>query len=122
MITEPRKTSPILVWWIIWVAIVTGVIVIFAVVPPSGSAPELPGLRYLPIGPLMVATAIRWFVLPRFKERGRAFPIFVIGLALAEGGGILGMFLVPELRSTYFVLSLVGLAQFVPLFAARFES
>lgn len=115
------KTSPLLVWWIIWVAICMGVIVIFVAVPPSGKTPELPGLRYLPIVPLMVATAIRWFVLPRFKERRRAFPIFIIGLALAEGCGIVGMFLVPELRSTYFVLSLVGLAQFVPVFAARLE-
>jgi len=122
MNTEPHKTSPLLVWWIIWLGICMGVIVIFAAVPPSGRAPELPILRYLPIGPLIMATAIRWFVLPRFKERGRALPIFIVGLAFAEGSGLMGMFLVPELRSTYFVLSLVGLAQFVPVFAARFES
>jgi len=55
-------------------------------------------------------------------RRIRAFPVFIIGLALAEGSGLLGIFLVPELSLTYFVLAMLGLVQFIPLFAKGYDA
>jgi hypothetical protein len=71
---------------------------------------------------LFGAVIMRWFVLPRFEDQKRAFPIFVAGLALAESCGIIGIFLVPDLAPTYFLLALFGLLQFAPFFAKRYKA
>lgn len=107
------KVQPI-IWWIVWGAIMAGLTVIFLTIRPPATARSLEGgFRYLPIAPFCVAMVVRWLILPRFTGV-RAFPIFIIGLAMAESTGILGIFLVPALREVYFALALVGLAQFVP--------
>ncbi|MES1168045.1 MAG: hypothetical protein ABUL61_02630, partial [Oleiharenicola lentus] len=49
----------------------------------------------------------------------RVFPMFIIGLALAEGCGIMGIFLGGPYRDALFLLSILGLVQFVPVFAKR---
>lgn len=65
-----------------------------------------------------LSAVIRWLVLPRFHEPVRAFPLFIVGLALAEGAAILGTFL-SAYATELFVLGVVGMMQFVPFFAAR---
>lgn len=112
------KGPPRFIWWIIWGAIIAGLTVVYFV--PRQPPARLPAesLRFLPVAPLCLSCVIRWLVLPRFSGV-RAFPIFVMGLALAEAGGILGIFLVPSLKQDYFLLSLAALGQFVPLFLPR---
>ena len=119
MTAPERRAPPLIVWWIIWFAIAAAVMVVYAMVPVSTHNAFDGMLRYLPAVPLVISSMVRWLVLPRFNDGARALPIFVVGLALAEGSAILGMFLVPSLRSEYFALGLVGVAQFVPLFAGR---
>jgi hypothetical protein len=58
-------------------------------------------------------------VLPRYTEITRALPVFVVGLALAEACGILGIFLGGPYRDDLFVLAVLGVAQFAPLFAGK---
>jgi hypothetical protein len=59
--------------------------------------------------------------MPRLAALPQKFVWMVIGLALAEGAGILGMFLLPrdqpETRLVIFLLSFFGVLQFVPLYA-----
>ena len=43
------------------------------------------------------------------------------GQMTSEGCGILGIFLVPEMRSTYVALALLGILQFAPFFAPKLE-
>jgi hypothetical protein len=69
--------------------------------------------------PLFVSIVIRWLVLPRYDNLKSAFPIFIIGLALAESCGILGIFIGGPFRDDLFVLGVLGVVQFVPLFARR---
>lgn len=77
-------------------------------------------MQAIPLVPVLASAVIRWLVLPRFTEARRAFPIFVVGLALAEGSAILGMFLLPTLRTEFCVLGVMGVAQFIPVFVAKY--
>jgi hypothetical protein len=115
MNTPPNKAPPPIILWIIWFAITAGLTVIYFVLGHSPGQLPAEGLKYLPLGPLFISTVIRWFVLPRFSG-ARAFPVFIIGMALAEACGLLGIFIVPSMKEDYFILSLLGLAQFFPLF------
>lgn len=78
-------------------------------------------LRYLPLLALAASSVVRWLVLPRLltASKTRAFSVFIVGLALAEGSGILGLILGDTLRDAYFALALLGVAQFAPFFAAH---
>ena len=116
---QPSPAVPPVIWWAIWFAMVASVAVLHALELPAGRMPTEPQLRYLPLMPLLASAAVRWLVLPRFRERARTFPIFIIGMALAEGSGILGLFLVPDLKATYLLLALLGLAQYLPSFILR---
>jgi hypothetical protein len=118
------KPPSIVAWWIIWAVIIAGLTALYFTLGqrPSSTPGDVIVLRYLPLAPLALAVAVRWLILPRFTECLRAFPIFIVGLALAEGCGILGIFLVPDLAATYYVLALFGLLQFAPFFAARYPA
>jgi hypothetical protein len=113
-----RKPPPPIVWWAVWGAITAGWTVLYLTLRPTVTAPPVESLRYLPVAPFCVAVVVRWLILPRF-EGLRGFPIFIIGVAMAESTGIFGLFLVPSLKDVYFALALVGLAQFVPVFVGR---
>ena len=81
-------------------------------------AADLP-LNLAGIVPLFVSVVIRWLVLPRFTDLLRAFPVFIVGLALAEACGLMGIFLGGPYRDSLFVLGVLGVTSYVPLFAKR---
>jgi hypothetical protein len=123
---DPKSLkTPVAVWWIIWFAILSSVVAIYTLlgqaIPPPDTATTVQALRYLPVLLVMLSAIIRWLLLPRFTQAIKALPIFIVGLSLAEGSGIIGLFLVPELKETYFVLSLIGVFQYVPLFAKNLK-
>ena len=68
---------------------------------------------------LFVSIVIRWLVLPRATEPNRAIVLFVVGLALAEGCGFLGIFLGGPYRDSLFVLGLLGIIQYAPFYAKK---
>lgn len=110
------------VWWLVWAGTlgVLGVVYL-AVTRGPVRAPELPPEQSLTglagVVPLFISILIRWLVLPRYRSPGRAFVLFVAGVALAEACGLLGIFLGGPYRQDLFVLGLMGIAQFVPFFA-----
>lgn len=108
------------IWWIMWLAITGGLVAIYVALRPTAPADAPASLRYVPLVPLITAVLVRGFILPRFSEGARAFPMFIVGLALAEACGITGIFLVPDLAPTYFALGLLGLILFAPFFAAKY--
>lgn len=116
---QSSKPNPVIIWWVLWGTIVFGYIGIYMILPSGSSHEVSPTSRYFPIVPLSLSIIVRWMVLPLVLGKGAALPVFLFGLAMAETCGILAIFLVPELRLTYFVLTLVGLIQFVPIFASR---
>lgn len=122
MSNETTKGSPVVIWWILWAAITGGLVTIYGVISPPPRAEALQALRHLPLLPLLISSGLRWIVLPRMTERLRAFPVFIIGVVLAESCGLLGIFLIPEMKQTYFALALIGLVQYMPFFASRYKA
>lgn len=112
----------LLIWWIVWAAILSGLVILYVFLgrgPVKASPPEDIFRNLVGLVPLFVSIVIRWLVLPRYTELTRAFPLFVVGLALAEGCGVLGIFLGGAYRDDLFVLGVLGVAQYVPLFANK---
>lgn len=119
-----RPGPPLQVWWAIWLALQSGVVVLYFML--GNNSPEQtmggPGsmLWLAAVVPIALGTLIRVFVLSRFNTAIQAFPFFVIGIAMAESATFLGIFLFPERKLELFILSLLGMAHFVPFFAKRY--
>lgn len=119
-----QSKQQLLVWWVLWAAFQTGVFMLYNLLgSPSAqvSSPALdPSLWFVGIAPVALSVVIRWFVLPRAKSAQSAFPLFVIGIAMAEASCFFGLFLFPAHKQELFLLSVLGILQFVPFFARRF--
>lgn len=119
---HPAPVVPLLVWWVIWCAILTGLTAIYIFLGRRSGGEGLAGgnaMDYVGLAPLALSALLRWLVLPRVNQAGAALPLFVVGLALAEGGGILGIFL-GEKRPELYVLGVLGILQWAPIFAGRY--
>ena len=115
--------SQLPVWWIAWAAVLAGLVLVYVFLGrgPVKPSPDKEVLwNLVGLVPLFVSIVIRWLVLPRFDSLQRAFPIYLVGLALAEGCGILGIFLGGPFRDDLFVLGVLGVTQFVPIFTRQF--
>lgn len=119
-----RIKTQLMIWWIIWGAVLAGLVVIYQFLGRGPLPPAAPGANPLAglagLVPLFVSIIIRWLVLPRSTAPGPAFAMFIIGLSLAEACGLLGIFLGGPYREDLFVLGVLGVAQFVPLYARKF--
>jgi hypothetical protein len=117
--------SKVIVWWVLWAAFLTGVVVMYQVLGRNAVAPETTGADWTWIAglvPVALSVVIRWVVLPRLPAMATAFPIFVLGIAMAEASLFLGLFLFPAHKQELFYFSLLGIAQFAPYFAGRYEA
>ena len=112
----------LLIFWIVWGSILAGLVVIYLLL---GRGPVKPVVAAdLPVNlagvvPLFVSTIVRWLVLPRCTDLRRAFPVFIVGLVLAEACGLMGVFLGGPYRDSLFLLGVLGVMSYVPLFARR---
>jgi hypothetical protein len=117
-----RAKTHLLVLWAIWGGVLAGLVVIYLVL---GRGPVKPGTTAdLPIqlagmAPLFVSIVVRWLALPRFSGFSRMLPIYVVGLANAEGCGILGIFLGGPYRDSLFLLGLLAVVSYVPFLLTR---
>ncbi len=119
---DPKVKGQLLLWWIVWAAVLAGLVIIYVFLgrgPLKPADREAPLVNLVGFVPLFVSIIIRWLALPRFDNLVRAFPIFIIGLALAEGCGLLGIFLGGPYRDALWVLGVLGVTSYVPLFAKR---
>lgn len=118
-----RIKAQLLIWWIIWSGILAGLCVIYIFLARSKPlpAPSSADLLVNLIGfvPLFVSVVIRWLVLPRYTDSGRALGMFIVGMALAEGCGLLGIFLGGPYRDALFVLGVLGVTQYAPFYAKK---
>ena len=119
---NPGRTTPI-VWWIVWAALQAAVFQFYFVLghgPAPQSASE-PGSRAWLLGliPTAFSCVVRWALLSRMQSASRAFPVFVMGIALAETTCFLGLFIFPAFKLELFVASAVGIFQFIPYYASR---
>ncbi len=121
---QPQAPSA-LVFWIIWFAILNGLFMIqlFAAggIPKGENEGDAPAIFVMLAGALALgAMAIRFLVIPRLGTVEKLMPAMIIGLALADGVGMTGMFLVgrefPETRLALFVVSVSAVVAFAPIY------
>lgn len=120
-LSADQLRARLIVWWTVWGALLVSLTVVYVVLGRTPVAPPAanPFANLVGLVPLFVSIVIRWLVLPRYTDGARAFTMFVVGLSLAEGCGLMGIFNGGPYRDDLFVLGLLGIAQFVPFFARR---
>lgn len=124
-VPSPAAATPLrlrlMVWWVIWGAMLSGVCLIYAVLGrgPVAAAASNPFANLAGLVPLFVSIVLRWLVLPRYTDGQRALVVFILGCALAESAAILGIFLGGPYRDDLFLLGVLGIVQFVPFYARR---
>lgn len=111
------------VWWAIWFSFQVGLFFYYflLVKPPEGpSRPSPTGSGWMVVlVPLALSAVCRWVLLPRAKNLQMAFVQFILGIAFAEAVCFFAIFLFPERLQVLFPLSVVGVFQFVPVYARR---
>lgn len=123
---ESPKPPQALVFWIIWFAILQGLVVIQFFVGggiPQGADQGSPPVWVLAAagGLALAALAIRFTVIPKIQSVPKKLPLMIIGLALSEGIGFLGMFAVgeefPTTRLSLLVLAVACIVSLAPVYA-----
>jgi hypothetical protein len=106
--TMPTK-PPLIVWWLIWGAILSAFFGLYGIFsqfvefrPASGGAAALAG-----VVPLALGATCRFLLLPRLLHTAKGFPVFIVGLALAEAGGLVGVFLAGDHKVYFAAAALV---------------
>jgi len=119
-----RMRAQLLIWWILWSSILVGLLAVYFALGrgplPPVAAGGNPLANLVGFVPLFVSIVIRWLVLPRAAAPGPAFVMFIIGLALAEACGMLGIFLGGPYRQDLFALGVLGVLQYAPFYARNF--
>ncbi len=123
----PSPSNPGLttvVWWVLWFAMLNGLMVLYLVIGRK-AAPAVPPVAewtdFIGLGPLLISTLLRLAVMPRTVEKRRGLAIYIIGLSLAESCGLLGMLLAKSYTKQLVAFALLGMLQWAPVFARRFE-
>lgn len=129
MSQQPAARPPVqpMLFWIIWAAILSGLLVIQSLAP-KGTGPqdgEAGGMdkmfQIMALGFGAASMVVRFLVIPRLDTLEKKLPAMIVGLAMAEGIGIIGAFAVPpdESATRMFMLSVsvVCLVLSMPLYA-----
>jgi len=122
--SQPNSPNAI-VFWIIWFAIFNGLFIMQFLA--AGGIPKGSNDGDAPVGIIgiaamlaVVSVAIRFLLIPKVKDPAKLLPVMVLGLAMAESIGIIGMFAVgkefPETRIALFVTSVSAVTVFAPVY------
>ncbi len=122
---DNRAKQQLVVWWAIWGAFQAGIFAVYFLLTnhahPATATPDS-HLWLIGIIPLALSAVLRWGILPLMPNSQTALVVFLVGIALAETCCFLGIFIFPAHRLELFILSVIGIFQFIPLFASRFFS
>jgi hypothetical protein len=119
---QPTPQQQIIVWWVLWAAFQSGILVIYFFLGQAQSftPTDEPTLWQLAFLPVLISGAIRWSLLPQLNDATKALPCFIVGIALAEMSCFLGIFIFPSHKLPLFVASAAGIFQFIPIYAGRY--
>jgi hypothetical protein len=89
------------VFWVIWFAILSGLLIMqfFAGggIPSGGGQGKEPAIyQMMSLGIAAAALFVRFVIIPRVSGLEKKLPLMIVGLALSEGIGIIGMFAVSQ--------------------------
>lgn len=120
------KPPQAIVFWVIWFAILQGLIILQFFIGggiSKGSDQGAPPVWVLALagGMALGALGIRFRVIPRITAVAQKLPMMIVGLALSEGIGLLGMFAVgeefPATQRVFFGLAICCIICFAPRYA-----
>lgn len=102
-----------IVFWGAWIGAIITILLMTKFIPePTGS----PFPWWIALYVLGISLLIRFGMLPRIDQTGRAFPVFLFGLALAEGCGLIAAAAVREHQKELLLASSLGVVLYMPLF------
>ena len=123
----PHNRQQQLVIWVIWFSLLVSVVIYqFALGRgiPVGENVREEGLNVFVVmscTQVLIASLIRWILIPRAGAPGKLLVLMIIGLALSESVEFFGLFLIssdqPSTKLALWILSLVSIAQFAPIYA-----
>ncbi len=111
----PKK----IVFWAIWAALSWSVVVYRVFLPGVvGESNSMPAVMMWPflLVPAAIAIVCRWVVIPKQKQLPQQLVTSIIGLAMAESISFYGLFLFTPQLDLFFVVSLIMVLQFMPIY------
>lgn len=117
------------VLWLIWSAILCGMLMILVFAGGGWPAGEDAGFSH--VDPIFIAASSGWLIsmgirflaLPRIDHPAGVLPLAIIGMALSEGAMFLGIFAMMNdlvvMRQTLIVMAFVGVAAYAPVYATK---
>ena len=117
----------LLVWWLFWACFQGGIFAFYFLLGRPGSPATPPAeaagspLWMIALGPFSLSVVIRWLLLARAQDAQRALVLFMVGIAFAESVCFMGLFIAPAHKLELFILSALGILQYLPYYAGRFS-
>jgi hypothetical protein len=116
-----------LVMWIIWFVFLQMAFAYHFVLEdgfPSGdnaAEPMASWLWVLCLVPIILATIVRWWVIPKLKDQKQMLSALIVGLALTEAPILFELFLIgsdyPQNQIVVLMVAVFSLIQFAPIYA-----
>ena len=116
-----------LVMWIIWFVFLQMAFAYHFVLEdgfPSGdnaAEPMASWLWVLCLVPIILATIVRWWVIPKLKDQKQMLSALIVGLALTEASILFELFLIgsdyPQNQIVVLMVAVFSLIQFAPIYA-----
>ncbi len=116
-----------LVMWIIWFGFLQMAFAYHFVLEdgfPSGdnaAEPMASWLWVLCLVPIILATIVRWWVIPKLKDQKQMLSALIVGLALTEASILFELFQIgsdyPQNQIAVLMVAVFSLIQFAPIYA-----
>lgn len=121
---SPAKTPKTIVWWAIWLAALVEAGIVYGLVG-TGEPKPVDGITGIPgemivLVPLGLSILLRWGGLGFVRKGNVAFVLFLAGVSLAVIAADMSLILGEYFTKELFTVSVLGIAQFVPLFARHY--
>ncbi|MGB0334870.1 MAG: hypothetical protein ACPGGN_05920 [Opitutales bacterium] len=124
---QPSSKGHAIVMWVIWFAFLQGAFIyqwFLGKGIPEGeniAEPMAVWLWLMCFGPLVVATAIRWLVIPKIKQAQAQLTALIVGLAFSEAPIFFSLFLIgadyPQNQIAVLIVAIFSIIQFAPSYA-----
>jgi hypothetical protein len=120
---QPAKSPKMIVWWAIWlIALLEPVLARLFHSPANpqqaGGPVDFSGAMIALIL-LGISILLRWGVLGFLRGRGVVFALFVAGILFAVAAANVSLFSGCSFGGKLFAVSVLGIVQFLPLFARQ---